>query len=325
MTTHKTPATRARRHLADAVRDYLDEVRSRGRSTATVSQYRDVLENILVPWAEGQHITDPADLDDKAMFRLQDYLRAKTNGGGKRLSPITVRTYIRAVRLFLNWAGTARGKFIALKKPKTTLKGVMSDVEMDAMIAEAKKSSDRNALILEVLKETGVRAGELLSLTTSRLLSDSKDGPFYLDVSGKTGEHLVPVPGATWRRLKRWADDHSDQSLLFMGARRRRGKQEYGPLTISGLDQMVGVVAENAGVSRKADDPRGERRVYVHLFRHSFATNWMKAHKSEVALMHILGHTTLKQISETYGNLDMGDLYDAMIAPSNNGNGRTRR
>jgi integrase len=90
---------------------------------------------------------------------------------------------------------------------------------------------------------------------------------------------------------------------LFIGLRRRPGG-EYGPLTPSGVEQMI---QELGGT---ADIPK---RVYPHLLRHSYATWALTRGMNPVMVAHILGHTSLSMIQNVYSHLTPTDAYQAMV------------
>ena len=55
------------------------------------------------------------------------------------------------------------------------------------------------------------------------------------------------------------------------------------------------------------------KRVYPHLFRHSFATEALRRGMNPIQLAKILGHTSLRMIERTYSHLDQTDAYDAVL------------
>ena len=105
--------------------------------------------------------------------------------------------------------------------------------------------------------------GQLVRLTLNDLIE--RDRTHYLRVGGKTGERMVPIL-RLYRRLLRYAqrgrprDVPSDR--IFISLRRRPGG-DYGPLTASGIEQLIQDLGVRAGIGK---------RVYPHLLRHSYAT-----------------------------------------------------
>jgi integrase len=79
----------------------------------------------------------------------------------------------------------------------------------------------------------------------------------------------------------------------------------YRPISVSALEQVVTVLAREAGITR---------RVYPHLFRHSAVTRWRRQGVDPMRVAAIVGHTSLKMIMEVYDQADHRDAYDALAA-----------
>jgi site-specific recombinase XerD len=94
-------ATSPLRLLAD---DYLSSCRARGLSPRSEHQYTYSLHSVFFPWCEREGITDLAQLDRRAVDRFTSELLARTRAAGQPLSKHSVATYIRPIRLLLNWA-----------------------------------------------------------------------------------------------------------------------------------------------------------------------------------------------------------------------------
>lgn len=301
--------------LQEAVADYLAEKTHR-KSFATADQYRLILEGILLPWCESQDITKPAQMTDKAMDRFTDYLRERRHRG-KPLSIHTIRTYVKGVRLFLNWREVARGRYEPPKAPHRLLE-VLTLAEIEAMERAAIDPRDR--VIVRVLADTGIRVSELLGLRVSDLHQNTHDRRYSIRVIGKGDEEReVPVPPKTFELLKRYAafaplnrfaheggglpsDDEFEGGYIFIGKRRRHGGA-VERLTPSGLAQLIKNLARQAGI---------KRRVWPHLFRHSYGTWMLSNYMNPVTLQKIMGHKDLSMISEVYSHLVIADTYAAM-------------
>ena len=63
------------------------------------------------------------------------------------------------------------------------------------------------------------------------------------------------------------------------------------PLTESGAGQVVRIAAQNAGITK---------RVYPHLLRHSYATQWLRNGGNVISLQRVLGHSDLSMITGVY-------------------------
>jgi site-specific recombinase XerD len=163
---------------------------------------------------------------------------------------------------------------------------VLTDAEVRKLLARFKKDEAfgaRNHALVFTLLDCGLRASELCSLT----LDDAHLDQGYLKVLGKGNkERLVPIGHACQEALQRWRDrfrpqfDIHSRRYLFLDATGER-------LTINALELMVRRVAESAGL----------RGVHCHLFRHTFATNYLvKEVGDPLRLQQILGHTSLEMV-----------------------------
>jgi integrase/recombinase XerD len=162
-------------------------------------------------------------------------------------------------------------------------------------------STERDRLILRVLAETGLRVGELCSLTTGDIAR--RDDRTFLRIHGKGNtRRLVPVAPDTALRIARMA--HGCQgSHLFRSQQQTNGALRG--LTPAGVRQMVRRIARRAGMTR---------RVHPHLFRHTFATEALRCGMDSVQLATILGHSGVAMIEKVYAHLTADDAYDAIIA-----------
>jgi site-specific recombinase XerD len=114
---------------------------------------------------------------------------------------------------------------------------------------------------------------------------------------------MVPLPAPLRRRLRTLRRGAEGQDRIFRSLRKGAGGS-HAPLTSSGAEQCVRLAALEAGITR---------RVYPHLLRHSFATNWLRKGGNVVSLRNVLGHFDLSLISGTYAHLNSSDHYQAAM------------
>ena len=117
---------------------------------------------------------------------------------------------------------------------------VLTREEIDRI--EAAADNERDALIVRVLTDTGIRVGELTGLKTTGVLAGNRS--YFQRVVGKGDrERLVPITPALHRRLTRYmeharpTDTSSDR--LFLSRRRDRRTGDYTPLEINGVQQSM--------------------------------------------------------------------------------------
>ena len=294
--------------LARLADDFLADCRARGLSVRTVEAYDYPVRHEFLPWCASEAITEPSQLTQGLVGRFTTRL---LDHGGRRgpLSRASVRSYVRSVRVFLGWAAKADGGATEvgaspkLPKQEQRVLEVVSREEIQRMENTAK--AERDKLILRLLSDCGLRLGELLQLRVGDLW-EPRRGEFALKVRGKGNrERLVPVSPALFRRLHRYligrrAEPHEP---VFVGLR-KGSDGRHAPITKSGVEQAIRVLAKEAGV---------EKRVYPHMLRHSFATEWLRRGGNIVSLQRILGHADLTMIQSVYSHLDSSDDYQAAM------------
>jgi len=294
--------------LTSLVEEFIEDRRAQVRrgnlSPKTVREYRQPLVQVLLPFAEREDIGDVSGLDAKALGRLQDHLLTHGATSGKTLSRATINSYLRSVRVFLNWAkdqGAIVGKVTLLENEGAMLRPLTRQ-EISRIENAAERERDR--LIIRLLADTGIRVGELVSLRIDDLIPAGSK--FFIRVRGKTGERDVAIMPELHKRLKRYIADtrpkKSESNRVFLGLRRRPGGG-VEPLTESGVQQIVRELAEAAEIGR---------RVHPHLFRHSAATHLLISGVSPLHVKTILGHKSLAMIDRTYSHITPVDTYDAL-------------
>ena len=286
------------------IEDRQAQVRRRNLSPKTVREYRQPLVQVLIPFAEREGIRQMSGLDAKALGRLQDHLLEHGATSGKTLSRATINSYLRSVRVFLNWAkaqGEIVGKVTLLENDTARIRPLTRD-EIRRIENAAERERDR--LIIRLLADTGIRVGELISLRVDDLIPAGSK--FFIRVRGKTGERDVAIMPELHKRLRRYIVEtrpkKAESNKVFLGLRRRPGGG-VEPLTESGVQQIVRELAETAEIGR---------RVHPHLFRHSAATYLLNNGVSPLHLKTILGHKSLAMIDRTYSHITPVDTYDAL-------------
>ena len=271
--------------LPEQIADFLSE-KQRKKSRATADQYRFVLERVFLPWAQTAGLYEASDCTDKVMDKFQDHLLSRT------LSVASVRTYVRGVRIFLNWCGVAAGRFESVSDPQR-LRDTLSRDEIQRLEKAAKTERDR--LIVRVLADTGVRISELLGMRL-RDLRETHEHHTLIRVIGKGNkEREVTCPPDTFRRLRKLAMA-GEGDYIFMG--------ERGRLTKNGAEQMMRKLAERAKIGR---------RVWPHLLRHTYATQQLRKGTNLVTLQRQLGHTSLAMVTQVYAHTTPDDGYDELM------------
>jgi integrase/recombinase XerC len=244
----------------------------------------------------------------EAWTALRDYhlrrFAATSHAGG--LSPRSIQRRLSGVRSFLNYlirearlqhnAGAEVTAPRAPRKLPDTL-----DVEQVERLLDIRGDDPvtrRDRAILELLYSSGLRLAELVALDPPDLdLADST-----VRVTGKGARtRVVPVGRKARAALRDWLAVRPEladagETALFVGQRGRR----ISPRVVQ---RRVRHWAVRSGLPK---------RVYPHLFRHSFATHLLESSRDLRGVQEMLGHADIST-TQVYTHLDfqhLAQIYD---------------
>ncbi len=209
------------------------------------------------------------------------------------VAPATLSIEFRALQQFWRWAAEEdeidRSPMEKMKAPRVPDKPVPLVANADFLkilkTTTGREIVDRrDAAILYVLFDTGIRRGELAGLKLADV--ELKDRLAY--VTGKGG-HTRAVRFGTktaiaidrYLRLRK-SHRYADREELWLG--------QDGPLTVSAFGQMIAKRAAAAGLPR----------IHAHQFRHGFAHTWLADGGQEGDLMRLAGWRS-RQMLNRYG------------------------
>lgn len=131
-------------------------------------------------------------------------------------------------------------------------------------------TTTEHTLLLRLLWETGLRISEALNLRYTDIYPDG------MNILGKGHkQRFVPVQAPLLGELMRYRDTHGDSRIF------QKIKTEPGTLL------MLRRYGKQAGI---------EKRLHPHLFRHSFAINFLKQTGDPFSLQDILGHANMDMV-----------------------------
>ena len=143
--------------------------------------------------------------------------------------------------------------------------------QIESAALEAPRKGERNALLVRVLFQTGLRISEALTLTPRHV--EIFEGRPTFNIIGKGSKpRRVACPVTLAESLQAYAFRHQlANGERFFNINRFRGYQ------------IITKAAETAGL---------EKRVYPHLLRHSDAIERLRQTKNPKALQDHLGHAS---------------------------------
>ena len=265
-------------------------------SPNTVSAYsRDLIE-------AAEFVDDLVSSDSAALGQWLQHLSRK------ELAPSTIARKLSSLKAFFSYL--TRTEIIAsnpaarLRPPARiyTMPHCISVEEVTLLIEvwTAKNAlSARNRALMELAYGSGLREGELTSLTVDRLSLDEG----WVRPLGKGGkERMVPMsqPSTEWLGvyLDRWraslAGNNSGKSVFLT----RNGN----PLSRMTVWNIVHSSAVKAGVTS---------RIHPHTLRHSFATHLLEGGADLRVVQELLGHSDIRT-TEIYTSVSRKRLSDAV-------------
>lgn len=268
---------------------FILDQRLRGNSEKTIQAYQGILRRFL-SWLNIQNILEIEKLELSHVQKYQLYIDGKPSErcGGEKLTKRSVQTYMRHIRVFLKYCHTEGflpeplHQRLRLPKAERPTIEILTDSEIEAILSNFSKSETglRNRAFICLLLDCGLRLSEAVGIKTADINFEKG----YIKVLGKgRKERIVPV-GLKVRRLllqyihKRRAADADADEYFFLSKSRK-------PITKECISSLMGRLKKRTGISR----------LHAHLFRHTFATNFLVHRFGDVyELSRILGHSEIR-------------------------------
>jgi site-specific recombinase XerD len=291
--------TRESFELNELAREFELHNRTEGKSSRTVDWYNLSLKQFHRFLVQSGQPTRLADLGERQVREFILYLQEKNRWQdnphipqqSQKLAPISIQSYIRALRAFFNWlykqGYTPENRLANLKPPKAPQKlvKILSEEEIKSIFSCLDISTSagcRDHAIISVFLDTGIRSSELTNLIADDVDINSGN----LKVMGKGGkERIVPFGITVQRSLLRYAS-HFRVASLLPGTDSFFLTLEGLPLTRNCMKMLFQRIAAKCGINR----------LHPHLCRHTFATNYLMNGGDVFTLQQILGHTSLEMV-----------------------------
>ncbi len=277
--------------VSDAVSMWERSLRAADKSPRTIGAYLYALEKLTAS-VGSRPIGSLSRTDHEA---LMSELQAQG------LSAATRVAVHRPLRTFWKWAighpdvPVAKDPMAGMELPRVREKVVefVTDDQLRRILATCQAKSrhayraHRDEAIIRVLAGSGARLSEVTNLG----LEDVDLAGQVLRVEGKgRRERWVPLDDGALVALKRYCERERPRSH-FAKSTDRLWLSSAGPMTPSGIAQMLAERGKAAGISR---------RVHPHELRHRFVATTLGAGLSEGDVMALTGHRT-RSMLDRYG------------------------
>ena len=259
----------------------------KGSTDKTIGYYRQQIQYFI----DFVGNIDISDLNFSLYEKYLIYLKNKKVENNKKikeksLSSHTIRTYITALKSFLNYAynyGYIKEKiYIPSYKVKKNTIVVLSNEQIKSIINYYRIDSFfgvRALLIISLMLDCGLRVSEVCNLNIEDISCDLG----IIRVNGKgQKQRLVPLSDSTEKYFNIYIKDF---------------KRKYGALIVDYSNNRLTTSAISS-ILRRLKQGLGFQKLNPHYFRHTFATLFLLNGGDPINLQTILGHTTLKMTEE---------------------------
>lgn len=260
----------------------------RGLSEATISNYRSTC-NLFLDIVNNKTL-EQIEKKDIETFIL--YLRQRGNNN------TSIRTRIKILKAFFVYAEHDIDIPIIQKQP--SVKHPYTEEEIKLLLEKPTINSYvqwRNHAIVSTLLATGIRCRTLQNLKVQDV--DFTSNTIFLEKTKTNKQYYVPMSSTLKQTLKYYLSlfDHKDDDYLFLTL--------YGEqLARHSIKQAI----------RDYNLKRGVKKTSIHLFRHTFAINYLRNGGNIAYLQNILGHSKL-ETTKIYLHITTQDLqvdFDAL-------------
>ena len=252
---------------------YMISLNANNRALRTKDIYKDAITRLYLSFGN-----DPLRPDELTTFHLRSYFARMLQDR----KPSTVAIHFRSLRTWFNWlvdeGELDRSPMDRMKEPKGNDEPVPvlqdSDVRKLLATCDSNKHFDhlRDAAMIRLFLDSGMRRGEMASIEVGSLDLQGRQ----VRVTGKTGPRIVPLGARTLEALDRYMrararNRFSDAPQLWLSTR--------GPMSGDSVRWRMDVRKKEAGLDH----------LHPHMFRHTFAHNWLMSGGTESDLMAIAG------------------------------------
>jgi integrase/recombinase XerD len=278
--------------MALLIRDYVDSMRSRNYSEATVLNRTAYLRRFMT-WCADRGLTRPQEITRPILERYQRSLYHYRRPNGQPISFRSQAVQLTAIRGFFRYL-TRSNRILSnpgsdLELPKVELRlprAVLTASEAEQVLAKPDLQDLfglRDRALLEVLYSCGLRRKEVVNLSLYDL--DQERGTLHVRQGKGKKDRMVPIGERALAWVRKYLDEarpklvvEPDSGYLFLTL--------YGqPLSVSWLTDRVRDYVERSGVGKHGS---------CHLFRHTMATLMLEGGADIRFIQEMLGHADPK-------------------------------
>lgn len=276
-----------RKSVSDAQTSFIRHCQLKNLAPYTVKYYKENLQFFLDSMPQVKFVDEiNQELIDQFVCMLMDK--------GNRVTAINAR--LRAAFVFLRYCFEqeyAEAFPLSLIKEDETFKEPYTEAELKKLLRQPQGdrwTEWREWAAINLLIATGARANTVVNIKISDI--DFEHNIIRLRKLKNRKQQILPLSSALKAALEKYLSvwDWDDDNYLFPGSHNTQMQAHT-------LEERI----------RKYNIERGVTKTSTHLFRHTFAKNYVLAGGGMVQLQAILGHSTL-DMTRKYINLYGNDI-----------------
>lgn len=277
--------------LQSASQEFYKHNRIKGLATETQKAYQ-VYVDCFIKWCGEDTL-----LTNITTATIEDYICKKSDDGNKPVSIATNMVHLRRFFRFCCSRNYMDRLEITIPKYEKTLKEPYTDEEMKLLLAKPITNNwveYRSWVMINYFFSTGQRLSTVLNIKVSHL--DLENARVKLIWNKDKIQKWMPLSPALLKILREYIDvsDLHEKDYLF---------PEYEGKKLQKRS------AEDAII--KYNKSRGVTKTSIHLFRHTFAKNYIVNGGNPAKLQKLMNHKTIEQTMKyvnLYGNDISSDL-----------------
>lgn len=275
--------------MADAFESFLYYKTAQGVTDKTLESYRSHFKSI------SKHLDTSIQLSQLSRDHIQCAISEMRQSN---LSPNSIASYVRVIKVFLSWARNEGLCDISVPSYRTeeTVKETYTDAELSLLLkkptlSKVRFSEYRTWVIINFIMNSGARSSTIRSILICDV--DLSNGYITYRHNKNHKVQVIPLCSQMISILKEYLNY------------RKGSPTDYLFCTEDG--NMLSSYALRISVS-KYNKSRGVNKTSIHLFRHTFAKKYLiDCGGDAFTLQRILGHSTL-DMTRHYCNIFNVDL-----------------
>lgn len=268
--------------VSQCFEEYLDRCYIKNLSSETIELYQNQFSVFSRTLDDKDKLIQDVTIKDVENFIL-------TKRSEKTCNDITINSYLRGIRAFLYYAmeeNHLRSFKITIPKVTKKLKETYLDSELTVLL---KKPNLKTATFTEyktwVLSNYLLATGNRLSSAISVQIKDLDFNNRLIQVNKTKNRkaQIIPMSNTLFTVLKEYLKYRKGEDDDYVFCNARGGKAD-----LRTYQEMLAVYNRSRGVSKTS----------AHLYRHTFAKNWILNGGDIFRLQKILGHSDLSMVKE---------------------------